>query len=194
MERHQMSDEQLVALFAEGNNSAIELLIQRHKRRIFSHIQLLVKDKNLAEDFFQDTFIKAIKSIKEGRYQDEGHFVSWIQRIAHNLVIDYFRKQKNYKELSNDNGEYDLFNNVKFCNEPIEDEIVKKQTSAQIRDFVKLLPEEQRQLVVMRVFLDMSFKEIAESTGVSINTALGRMRYAIINIRKMMKESKQLAL
>jgi len=193
MERHQMSDEQLVTMFAEGNDSAIEVLIQRHKRRIYSHILLLVKDKNLAEDFFQDTFIKAIKSIRAGKYQDEGHFVSWIQRIAHNLVIDYFRKQKNYKEYSNDNGEYDLFNNAKFCEEPAEDDIMRKQTSAQIREYVKLLPEEQRQLVVMRVFLDMSFKEIADSTGVSINTALGRMRYAIINIRKMMKENKQFA-
>jgi len=192
MERQQMSDEQLVSLFAEGNDSAIEILLQRHKRRIYSHILLLVKDKTLAEDFFQDAFIKAIKSIRSGSYQDEGHFASWIQRIAHNLVIDYFRKQKNYKELSNEDGEYDLFNNVKFCEEPIEDVMMKRQTSAQVREYVKLLPEEQRQLVVMRVFLDMSFKEIADSTGVSINTALGRMRYAIINIRKMMKENKQL--
>jgi len=193
MERHQMSDEQLVILFTEGHDSAIEILLQRHKRRIFSYIMQLVNDRNLAEDFFQDTFIKAIRSMKAGKYQDEGHFVSWITRIAHNIVIDYYRKQKNYKELSNDNGEYDLFNNAKFCEEPEEHNIEKKQTVAEIREYVKLLPEEQRQLVVMRVFLDMSFKEIAESTGVSINTALGRMRYAIINIRKMMKDNNQVS-
>ena len=193
MERHQMSDEQLVTLFAEGNDSAIEVLIQRHKRRIYSHILQLVKDKKMAEDFFQDTFVKAIQSIRAGRYQDEGHFVSWVTRIAHNIVIDYFRKQKNYKELSNDRGEYDLFNNVKFCEGSVEDDIEKKQSSVEIREYIKLLPEEQRQLVVMRVYMDMSFKEIAESTGVSINTALGRMRYAIINIRRMMQEKSQLA-
>lgn len=192
MERHQMSDEQLVTLFAEGNNQAIDILIQRHKRRVYSYLLLLVKDKELAEDFFQDTFIKAIRSIQSGNYNDEGHFASWISRIAHNLVIDHFRKQKNYKEVSNEDGEYDLFNNAKFCESNIEDEILKKQNAVDIRGLIKQLPDEQRQLVIMRVYLDMSFKEIAESTGVSINTALGRMRYAIINLRKLMKEQKQL--
>ncbi len=187
-----MSDEQLVTLFAEGNNQAIDILIQRHKRRVYSYLLLLVKDKELAEDFFQDTFIKAIRSIQSGNYNDEGHFASWISRIAHNLVIDHFRKQKNYKEVSNEDGEYDLFNNAKFCESNIEDEILKKQNAVDIRGLIKQLPDEQRQLVIMRVYLDMSFKEIAESTGVSINTALGRMRYAIINLRKLMKEQKQL--
>ena len=194
MERHQMSDEQLVILFAEGNESAIEILIQRHKRRIFSYIFHLVKDRELAEDFFQDTFIKAIRSIKDGKYQDEGHFISWITRISHNIVIDHFRKQKNYKEISNEVGEFDLFNSAKLCEESIETSMVKKQTSNDIRTILQLLPEEQRQLVIMRVYLDMSFKEIAESTGVSINTALGRMRYAIINIRKLLKEKNQVSI
>jgi len=190
MERHQMSDEQLLRLFIDGNQSAMEVLITRHKRRIYSYIFLLVKNQKLAEDFFQDTFVKAIKSIQSGTYKDDGKFLSWILRIAHNLVIDYYRKQKNYKELSNDKGEVDLFNNPKFCASTIEDDIIKKQSTVEVRELIKHLPEEQRQLVVMRVYLDMSFKEIAEATGVSINTALGRMRYAVLNMRKMVEDKK----
>jgi len=190
MERQQMLDEQLVGLFAKGDQTSMEILVKRHKRRIYSYILLLVKNQKLAEDFFQETFVKAIKSIKSGNYKDEGRFISWICRIAHNLVIDYYRKQKNYKEISNERGEIDLFNNPKFCESNIEDFMIKKQSNIEVRELINLLPEEQKQLVIMRIYLDMSFKEIAESTGVSINTALGRMRYAIMNMRKMI-ESRQ---
>ena len=188
MERHEMSDEQLLQLFIEGNKGAIETLIKRHKRRIYSYIFILVKDQKLAEDFFQDTFVKAVKSIQTGSYKDDGKFLSWILRIAHNLVIYYYRKQKNYKEISNERGGVDLFNDSRLCETNIEDKLLQKQASVEVREMIQRLPEEQRELVVMRIYMDMSFKEIAETTGVSINTALGRMRYAIINMRKMMKE------
>jgi len=190
MERHQMSDEQLLQLFVEGNKWAMEVLFERHKNRVYSYIFLMVKNKKVAEDFFQDAFVKAVRSIQSGAYKEDGKFLPWLMRIAHNLVIDYFRKQKNYRELSHDRGEYDLFNNANLCESNVEDELIKKQSALNIRDLIKRLPEEQRQLVVMRVYLDMSFKEIAESTGVSINTALGRMRYAVINLRKLIDEQK----
>jgi len=149
---------------------------------------MLVKEQTLAEDIFQDTFIKIIRSLKKGIYKDEGRFYSWATRIAHNLVIDHYRKQKNMKMLSNESCEFDLFNNANLSDKTIEDKIIKEQILSDLKGIIKELPEEQRSIVIMRLYLNMSFKEIAESTGVSINTALGRMRYAVINLRKLMGE------
>jgi len=188
MESINLSDQQLVKQFIGGNHSAFEVLLNRYKQRVYSYILHLVKDEALAEDIFQDTFIKVIKSLKSGNYKDEGRIISWITRISHNLVIDYYRKQKNYKEISNDDSEIDIFNSPRFSDINIEQEIVNKQISANLKEIISELPEEQRSIVIMRHYLDMSFKEIADHTGVSINTALGRMRYAIINLRKLVQE------
>lgn len=183
-----MSDEQLLELFVGGDSESIEVLIKRHKKRVYSYLLLLVKNQELAEDFFQDTFVKAVRCVKTGSYKDDGRFLQWLLRIAHNIVIDYYRKQKNYKEVSNEQGDVDLFNNAKLCETNAEERLLKKQATSDVRELIKRLPKEQRELVVMRVYMDMSFKEIADMTGVSINTALGRMRYAIINLRKLMKQ------
>jgi len=182
------SDFELVQQFEAGNQQAIEELIARHKKRIFTYIMLMVKNEQLAEDIFQDTFIKVIISLKEGRYSDKGKFVSWVARIAHNLIIDHFRKEKNLQTVSNDQSEYDLFNSARFAERNVEDELVNTQITQDIRRMIDELPADQREVVLMRHYAGMSFKEIAEQTNVSINTALGRMRYALINLRKIMEE------
>jgi len=148
----------------------------------------MVKNEQLAEDIFQDTFIKVIKSLKEGKYKDNGRFLSWVIRIAHNLVIDHFRKERQICMISNDNFEADLFNNKKLSDRNVEDELVNVQISDDIRSLIGKLPDDQRQVVILRHFLGLSFKEIADQTNVSINTALGRMRYALINLRKLVQE------
>jgi RNA polymerase sigma-70 factor (ECF subfamily) len=147
-----------------------------------------VKDQHLAEDVFQETFIKVLKSLKEGRYRDNGRFISWVIRIAHNLMIDHFRKEKQLNTISNDSYENDLFNSRKFADRTIEEEIVSDQISKDVRRLVYELPDDQREVVILRHYCGMSFKEIAEQTDVSINTALGRMRYALINLRRLIKE------
>ena len=182
------SDFELVQQFEAGNQQAIEELIARHKKRIFTYIMLMVKNEQLAEDIFQDTFIKVIISLKEGRYSDKGKFVSWVARIPHNLIIDHFRKEKNLQTVSNDQSEYDLFNSARFAERNVEDELVNTQITQDIRRMIDELPADQREVVLMRHYAGMSFKEIAEQTNVSINTALGRMRYALINLRKIMEE------
>lgn len=187
------SDYELVQQFESGNHQAIEELISRHKKRIFTYIMLMVKNEQLAEDIFQDTFIKVIISLKEGRYSDKGKFVSWVARIAHNLIIDHFRKEKNLQTVSNDQSEYDLFNSARFAERNVEDDMVNSQITQDIRKMIDELPADQREVVLMRHYAGMSFKEIAEQTNVSINTALGRMRYALINLRKIMEE-KQISL
>jgi len=185
----EMHDRELVNSFRAGNAQAIEVLINRHKSKVYTYILFVVKNECLAEDIFQDTFIKVISSLKQGKYNEQGVFVSWVVRIAHNLVIDYFRKNKKMPTISNDvSDELDMFNNVKYADMTIEDELIQGQISDKIRQLVDQLPEEQREVVLLRHFGDLSFKEIADQTGVSINTALGRMRYALINLRKLIEE------
>lgn len=188
-----MKDHELVEQFILGKNQAIEVLINRHKNRVYTYIYLIVKDKQLAEDIFQDTFIKVIRSLKSGRYQEKGIFASWVVRIAHNLVIDFFRKEKNQKTYSNDQNEVDLFNSQKFAEDTKEEEMIKEQIYGEVRELVNLLPNDQREVIVLRHYSGLSFKEIADQTNVSINTALGRMRYALINLRKII-EKKNISL
>ena len=183
-----LNDNELVQRFIEGDQNSLEVLVHRHKNRIYSYILLIVKNQELAEDIFQDTFIKVIKSLKMGKYHDKGKFLSWVLRIAHNLIIDHYRKQKLLNTVSNDSGEVDLFNNKKLSESTIEETLVFDQTMEDVRRLVDALPEDQRQVVYLRHYCGLSFKEIADQTGVSINTALGRMRYALINMRKMVRE------
>jgi RNA polymerase sigma factor (sigma-70 family) len=183
------TDYELVKQFIAGNQSSIEVLIKRHKRKVYTYILLIVKNHELAEDIFQDTFIKVINSLKQNKYTDDGKFVSWVVRIAHNLIIDHFRKEKNLKTVSNDNTELDIFNSNKFSEPNIEHKLVKDQIYKDVRNLIERLPDDQREVIILRHYIGMSFKEIAEETNVSINTALGRMRYALINLRKMIKEN-----
>ncbi len=183
-----LSDETLVSLFAKGENSAFDELLQRHQNRIFSYILNIVKDKELADDLFQETFVKAIVTIKQGRYTENGKFLAWIMRIAHNLTIDFFRQEKQMAQVSCDNEDIDILNRKELSEETIEDTIVRHQILADVKVLVQSLPELQREVLEMRYYLNMSFKEIADATGVSINTALGRMRYAILNLRRIANE------
>lgn len=184
-----MTDEELVTLYAKGNNKAFEVLFSKYEETLFSYIFYLVRNRDLADDIFQETFIKAITTIKRGKYTESGKFRSWISRIAHNLVVDYFRSEQKHCLISNDEYEYDLFNNSKFSDETIETSMVKNQIHSDVKRLVDALPEMQREVLNMRYYNDMSFKEIADKTGVSINTALGRMRYAILNMRRVAQEN-----
>ena len=188
MSLHNLDDYVLVEQYLAGDQACIEELITRHKNRVYTYILLIVRNPHLAEDIFQDTFIKVIKSLKMGKYHDKGKFLSWVLRIAHNLIIDHYRKQKLLNTVSNDSGEVDLFNNKKLSESTIEETLVFDQTMEDVRRLVDALPEDQRQVVYLRHYCGLSFKEIADQTGVSINTALGRMRYALINMRKMVRE------
>lgn len=183
-----MTDEKLVVLYAEGDNAAFDVLLERYKSRLYSYIYFIVHNKDLTEDIFQETFMKVIMTIKQGRYTENGKFKAWITRIAHNLIIDYYRQERNENMVSNDEVEVDLFNNIKLCDETIEDRLVRDQVLADVKKLVKHLPASQREVLEMRYYQDLSFKEIADITGVSINTALGRMRYAILNMRRMAEE------
>ena len=184
-----LKDKELVKEFMSGNSLALETLVNRHKERVYTYILFIVKNEKLAEDIFQDTFIKVIKSLRKGKYNEQGIFVSWVIRIAHNLTIDYFRKQSRMPTYSNDeNPDIDIFNSQKFSDATIEDEIILDQIASEVRQLVDILPKEQREVVLLRHFGNLSFKEIAEQTDVSINTALGRMRYALINLRKLVEE------
>lgn len=182
------SDSQLVSLYQTGNEEAFEMLLHRHKSRIYTAIFLIVRDRYEAEDLLQDTFIKAVNTIKSGRYNEEGKFLPWISRIAHNLAIDHFRRNKRYPEVTLEDGSR-LFDSMQFAEESHEAKQAMRDTRARIRDLIKELPEEQKQVLIMRHYLQMSFQEIADRTGVSINTALGRMRYALINLRKKMTKN-----
>jgi len=179
------SDSQLVSLYQKGNEEAFEMLLHRHKSRLYTAIYLIVKDRYVAEDLLQETFIKAVNTIRDGRYNEEGKFFPWISRIANNLAIDHFRKSKRYPEIILEDGSR-VFNSMEFVAESEEDRQLMKDTRSRLRGLIKELPEEQKQVLIMRHFLKMSFQEIAERTEVSINTALGRMRYALINLRKKM--------
>lgn len=183
-----MTDEELVVLYSKGENQAFDILLSRYQNRLYSYIYFIVRNAELAEDIFQETFVKAIMNIRQGRYTENGKFPAWITRIAHNLVIDYFRQERNENVVSNDESEVDLLNNINLSEGTIETDIVNGQIRSDLRELVKLLPDNQKEVVYMRFYQDLSFKEIAEATGVSINTALGRMRYAILNLRRMAEE------
>lgn len=185
---NKLSDEQLVVLYAEGCNSAFDLLLFRYKTKIHSYISYVIKDPDLTEDLFQETFIKAIVTIRQGKYTETGKFGAWLSRIAHNLVIDHFRQGKTENNVSSDQNEYDVLNNVKLSHGSIEDDLIRTQLHCDVRKLIRNLPQNQQDVLVMRYYKNLSFKEIAETTGVSINTALGRMRYALINMRKMADE------
>jgi RNA polymerase sigma factor (sigma-70 family) len=182
---NRFSDSQLVTLYQTGNEEAFEMLLHRHKSRIYTAIYMIVKDRYEAQDLLQDTFIKAINTIKGGRYNEEGKFLPWISRIAHNLAIDHFRRSKRYPEVVLEDGSR-VFDSMQFSEESYESKQLLRDTKSRVRELVKELPTEQKQVLIMRHYLDMSFQEIADRTGVSINTALGRMRYALINLRKKM--------
>ncbi|WP_443746883.1 RNA polymerase sigma factor [Alistipes communis] len=183
-----VSDQKLLNCYLSGDRNAISQLIERHSRRVRDYIQMMVKDGDVADDIFQETFIKAVRVIDEGRYTDNGRFLSWILRIAHNQVIAHFRAQKQNRQLNEAEAGYDVLGTLRLAERTVEDEIVCEQIASDVRRMVELLPDEQREVVMMRYYSGLSFKEIAEQTGVSINTALGRMRYALINLRKMIKE------
>ena len=188
-----IDDHELVKLYTNGDESALETLINRHKRRLFTYIFMIVKNRELAEDIFQDTFLKVVGTLKKGHYNEEGKFLPWVQRIAHNLIIDHFRKDNRMPTISggtNEDGEeYSIFDIIKLREGNTEDKIVKRQVHKDLRLLVNMLPMEQKEVLMMRHYFDMSFKEISEQTNVSINTALGRMRYALINLRKLAQEN-----
>ena len=183
-----LSDQVLLNNYLSGDRNAISRLIERHSRRVRDYINMMVKDRDVADDIFQETFIKAVRVIDEGRYTDNGKFLSWILRIAHNQVIDHFRAQRQNKSVSEAEAGYDVLGTLKLAERTVEDSMVCDQIERDVRALVELLPSEQREVVIMRYFSGLSFKEIAEQTDVSINTALGRMRYALINLRRMIKE------
>lgn len=183
------SDEKLIALYLGGNNEAFDEVIDRHKDRIFMYILSIVKDEDLANDLFQETFVKTIMNIKEGRYTENGKFAAWITRVAHNIIIDHYRQLKSAKVQSTDNTELNILNRKELCEETIEDEMITSQIRADIRRLIRALPEAQREVLLMRYYKNLSFKEIADLTKVSINTALGRMRYALINMRRIAEEN-----
>lgn len=183
------TDDMLVAAYAEGDNKAFDALLMRHQSRVFSYICTIVKNRDIADDIFQETFIKAITTIRQGRYSETGKFASWITRIAHNLIIDFYRQDKSDTTVSSDDETVDILNSKDLTEGNIEDFLVDSQINKDIHRIIGALPESQREVLDMRFFRDMSFKEIAEATGVSINTALGRMRYALINMRRIAAEN-----
>ena len=189
MKTQTISDQELIKRYIAGHESALEKLVRRHKNRIFAYILMIVKDKELAEDLFQDTFIKVINTIRSGQYKEEGKFIQWVMRIAHNLIIDYFRKAKRIPVIEN-RDEYDIFDKVRLPVESVEEMMITEQIHKDVKRLIEYLPKEQKEVLVMRHYGDMSFKDIAEVTNVSINTALGRMRYALINLRKLVHEKE----
>lgn len=191
--RSALSDRQLLSAYLSGDQNAISILIERHSKRVLDYIRMMVKNDELADDIYQETFIKVVRFIDDGRYTDNGKFLSWVLRIAHNQVIDHFRQAKQQNNLNESEAGYDILNTKKLADASIEERMINDQIEADLRKLVDNLPAEQKEVVIMRYFGEMSFKEIAEQTNVSINTALGRMRYALINLRKMIKEN-QLAL
>lgn len=183
-----LTDDELVGLYSEGNGGAFDVLLERYKAKLYAYIVFVVRNRDVADDVFQDTFVKAIVTLKRGKYTSSGKFGAWLTRIAHNLIIDRFRQDRSDTVISNDESEVDLFNNASLSEGNIEDAMVNNQVLGDVRRLVSMLPQNQKEVVFMRYYQDLSFKEIAEITGVSINTALGRMRYALMNIRKMASE------
>ena len=182
-------DSTLVSQYIQGKESSLEILIKRHQQRLYRFIYSKVQDKDVTEDVFQDTFIKVIRTLKKGNYNEEGKFLPWVMRIAHNLVIDYFRKSKRMPSFKN-SDDFDIFSIIGDGSLNVEKKMIQEQIYSDVRELVYELPEEQKEVLVMRMYRDMSFKEISENTGVSINTALGRMRYALINLRKLIEKHK----
>lgn len=187
MKANQITDQELIRHYIEGNEACLEMLIKRHKRKVFTTILLVVNDQYIAEDIFQETFIKVVRTLKSGKYNEEGKFLPWVVRIAKNMAIDYFRKTKRMPQITSSDGE-DLFRTFQIADENREEKLIRAQKEQTVRDLIKLLPEEQREVLIMRHYADLSFKEIADITNVSINTALGRMRYALNNLRKLIAE------
>jgi RNA polymerase sigma-70 factor (ECF subfamily) len=181
-------DATLVSNYINGNENALSILIARHKQRIYSFIYSKVFDRDVTEDVFQDTFIKVIKTLKRGKYNEEGKFLPWVMRIAHNLIIDHFRRNSRMPKFDNA-GEFSIFSVLSDSTLNAEKTIIKEQVESDVRRIIEQLPEDQKQVLLMRMYQDMSFKEISELTGVSINTALGRMRYALINMRKIIAQN-----
>ena len=187
MRRQILSDQQLIGQYIKGHEGSLEVLINRHKSKIFTHIVLIVRDRALAEDIFQDTFIKVIKTLRAGKYREEGKFLPWVMRIAHNLAVDYFRKS-NRMPTTSGGDDFDIFDVISDTQASIEDVVVEDEIHSDLRALVEELPKKQKEVLIMRHYCDMSFKDIAEETNVSINTALGRMRYALINLRVLIEE------
>jgi RNA polymerase sigma-70 factor (ECF subfamily) len=185
----QVSDAALLSAYIQGDDKAFETLVKRSKSKVYTTIYLIVKDRYIAEDLMQEAYIKAIDVIKSGRYNEEGKFLPWILRISHNMAIDHFRKDKRYPTIVLEDGSK-VFNSFDFAEDSVEEQQMKADQVANIREMIKKLPDEQREVLVMRHYEDLSFQEIADQTGVSINTALGRMRYALINLRKMLNKQE----
>ena len=192
MNANVVNDRELLDRYVAGDSSAMSQLIERHSRRVRDYIRMLVKDHDLAEDIFQETFIKVVRVVDQGRYVDSGKFLSWVLRIAHNQVIDHFRAAKQDRSLSEHEAGYDVLGSLQLGDATVEDRMVAEQTGREIRALIEELPDEQREVVKMRYYGNLSFREIAEETGVSINTALGRMRYALINLRRLIQEKKMI--
>lgn len=188
MNKFEITDSELITNYKNGDENAFKTLVKRYKSRLFTTIYLIVKDQYVAEDLLQETFIKAVDTIRSGKYNEEGKFLPWISRIGHNMAIDYFRKQKRYPTIIMEDGS-SLFNTLDFAEDSIESVKIKGETHARLKELIHRLPDAQKEVLLMRHYMKMSFQEIAETTGVSINTALGRMRYALINLRKQLTES-----
>lgn len=185
-----MCDKELVREYIRGDQSCFSVLMERHKAKVFSYIYMMVKDRAASEDLFQDVFIKVIHTLKSGKYNEEGKFLPWVMRISHNLVIDHFRREKKMPMAGSKNEEFDIFKVVKIQEQNVEDRMIRDQSNTEVRHLISRLPKEQKEVLLMRHYGELSFNEIAEQTNVSINTALGRMRYALINMRKMMEGSQ----
>lgn len=185
MQVQQFPDNKLVKLYLSGHEEALGELVNRHKDRIYTYIFMFVRDSYLAEDLLQETFIKVIDKLRTGKYQEQNKFLPWISRVAYNLCVDYYRREKRLPKVTTRDG-FDIFSVLKFSDASVEERIIEDQTVVRVRTLIEQLPEEQREVLILRHYSDMSFKEISEVTGVSINTALGRMRYALINLRKLM--------
>ena len=190
MKSTMLSDQALLEMYQQGNREAISQLLERHSRRLRDYMRMLVKNNDVADDLLQEVLIKVVKVIDEGRYTDKGRFLPWLLRIAHNRVLDYFRANKQAKTVNESSAGYDFLGSKNLAEPSIEDNLISEQLAEEVRSLVEMLPEEQRDVVRMRYYEGLSFKEIAEQTGVGINTALGRMRYALINMRQMIKEKK----
>ena len=189
MNLKELSDQTLVKQYIAGDSKSFEQLIERHKNRLFSYIYYMVKNRHHAEDIFQETCLKAITSILDGRYSESGRFLPWMTRIAHNLIVDHFRQEKQLNVCSTDSFSFPLLNSSQYSDKTIEDDMVQNQIYEDVRNLIDYLSDEQKEVILLRHYGDLSFKEIAEYTGVSINTALGRMRYALINLRRLIKEN-----
>jgi RNA polymerase sigma factor, sigma-70 family len=193
MNLKKLSDHELLNTYISGNEDSINVLLNRHRKRILDYIYMMVKNRDVADDIFQETLIKVVRFVQEGRYTENGKFLSWVLRIAHNQVIDYFRQKKQRNNVSEGDAGYDILNNQKFSDHTVEEKLITNQIETDVRKLIDFLPPEQKEVVLMRYYMGLSFKEIAKQTDVSINTALGRMRYALINLRKLIDE-KQLIL